>query len=119
MPSECSGRTEATGSISRLSGLFGETFRLIEAEQTLTVVEGILGSYPNTFIDVTEVQLAEFVEQLSVMKSESDYQRLLDRFAIRRTDPRFWPFSDWMQNYYRQSQPLRAGLLDYNRLENR
>jgi hypothetical protein len=102
-----------------VSGLFGESKRLIDDEQTLTVVEGVVGAYPNVFIDVAEPQLPELVRQLSSMSGDADYQRLLDRYGVRRTDPDFWQFSDWLQRYYQQRQPIVSGLLDYNRLENR
>lgn len=104
---------------SNVSSLFGESYRLIDEEQTLTVVEGVVGAYPNTFISVAETLLPEFVDQVAAMNGEEDYQRLLDSYGIRRTNPDFWQFSDWLQGYYQQRQPIMSGLLDYNRLENR
>lgn len=104
---------------SNVSGLFAETYRLIDEEQTLTVVEGVVGAHPNVFISVAEPLLAAFVEQLASINSEADYRRLLDRYGVRRTDPDFWLFSDWLQDYYQRHQPIVSGLLDYNRLENR
>jgi tetratricopeptide (TPR) repeat protein len=38
---------------------------------------------------------------------------------VRRTSPDFWTFSDELQKAYLESQPLEAGVLDYNRFENR
>nr|WP_235868846.1 fatty acid cis/trans isomerase [Vibrio superstes] len=43
----------------------------------------------------------------------------MDRFAIRRTDIRFWPFSDKIHAWYEQDQPIEYGLLDYNRFQNK
>ncbi len=104
---------------SNVSGLFGESYRLIDEEQTLTVIEGVVGAHPNVFITVAEPLLAEFVDQFATMQGETDYQRLLDSYGVRRTDPHFWQFSDWLQRHYQQRQPIASGLLDYNRLENR
>ena len=56
------------------------------------------------------------VEQL---KSEADYVALASRFAIRRTDDRFWSHSDALHAAYRRSSSVEAGLFDYNRYENR
>jgi hypothetical protein len=104
---------------SNVSHLFGEAQRFIPEEQTLSVVEGVVGSYPNTFYDLQEKELADFVQAVTNLKSNSDYQRLLDRYGVRRTDKRFWPFSDAIHAEYIHNSPVEAGLLDFNRLENR
>ncbi|MEH6651387.1 MAG: fatty acid cis/trans isomerase [Motiliproteus sp.] len=104
---------------SNVSSLFAESYRLIDEEQTLTVVEGVVGAHPNVLISVAETLLPEFIDQFAAMDGEEDYQRLLDNYAVRRTDPDFWQFSDWLQGYYQQREPIVSGLLDYNRLENR
>ena len=51
--------------------------------------------------------------------SESDYQALLARYGIRRTDARFWAHSDALHLAYRRWDAREAGLFDYNRFENR
>lgn len=102
-----------------LSSLFGEAFRTVEAEQALTLVEGVLGAYPNTLLDVSEQQLPQLVERLLVLDGDADFRRLLDRYGVRRTSEDFWRFSDGLQQAYLESEPITAGLLDYNRLENR
>ena len=104
---------------SNVSSLFEEKKRFIREEQSLTVIEGILGDYPNSFYDVEQQQLASFVDQFAAMKKPKDYSQLLDQYGVRRSSDYFWSYSDWLQNYYRQKEPIAAGLLDYNRLENR
>ena len=47
------------------------------------------------------------------------FSQLLDQFAIRRTNKRFWSFSDQFHQSYRNMSPVTYGLLDFNRLENR
>ena len=86
---------------------------------TLMVARGVLGSYPGAFMKVDENQLDDFVGELSAMRSEDDYSRLMDRYGIRRTSAEFWPHSDQVQRDYRNSNQYLTGLLDYNRLENR
>lgn len=104
---------------SNVSSAFREASRLIPQEQTLTVVEGVIGTYPNSFIDISAEQLPDFVDALQAMKEEADYQQLLTDYGVRRTHPKFWDYSDWLTDYYYKSKPIEAGLLDYNRLENR
>ncbi|MGD8176002.1 fatty acid cis/trans isomerase [Marinimicrobium sp. ARAG 43.8] len=104
---------------SNLSSLFDEEDRRRPDEDTLTIARGVVGSYPNSFLMVDEAQVPEFVRSLQSMKSESDYQALKDRFGIRRSDPNFWQISDDIHALYRTRDGHDAGLLDYNRLENR
>ena len=104
---------------SNVSHLFGEQYRLIPEEQTLSVVEGIVGVYPNVFFDLYELDLENFVEMIEGLRSENDYQKLLTRYGVRRTNSNFWAFSDTIHDIYRQQYPVDAGFLDYNRIENR
>ncbi|HRD92942.1 MAG TPA: fatty acid cis/trans isomerase, partial [Accumulibacter sp.] len=53
------------------------------------------------------------------LSSEADYRALADRFVVRRSDPAFWQASDELQDAHLKLAPVSAGLLDYNRLENR
>jgi hypothetical protein len=50
---------------------------------------------------------------------EADYAALLDNYGIRRTNRNFWAHSDKFQRGVREQDALAAGILDYNRLENR
>lgn len=102
-----------------ITSLFSESENRIPAEDSLTVAYGVVGDYPNTFLTVSENELPSLVEQLSAVSKDEDYRALLDRFAVRRTDKRFWAFSDAIHQQYHRQQPLDAGWLDYNRFENR
>jgi hypothetical protein len=63
--------------------------------------------------------LKDFVSAVEGLSSEEDYQALLSRFGVRRSDPDFWKHSDYLRTAYQNASPIEAGLLDYNRLENR
>ncbi len=104
---------------SNVSHLFGEESRMIPEEQTLSVVEGVIGTYPNAFYDLKEEQLEAFVVALASLDSESDYKQLLSQYGVRRTDKKFWAFSDSVHDIFLNASPIEAGLLDYNRIENR
>ncbi len=88
-------------------------------EDTVTVVKGFLGAYPNAFylVDVAELDL--FIESIRNLKSESDYSSFMQKFGIRRMDPRFWEHSDHIHEANARSSQLNPGLFDYNRYENR
>ena len=102
-----------------VNSLFSEADNRNPAEDTMTLVYGLLGSYPNAFWRVKEADLAKLVAQAQQISSEQDYARLLDNFGIRRSNPNFWAFSDKLNQQFRQNHPVDSGWLDYNRLENR
>ncbi|WP_439509940.1 fatty acid cis/trans isomerase [Marinimicrobium koreense] len=104
---------------SNLSSLFMEQERRLPQEDTLSVAAGIIGSYPNSFMMMDERDIPAFVNQVRAMSEERDYRKLKDRYGVRRSDPNFWEISDDIHALYRERAGVRAGLLDYNRLENR
>lgn len=104
---------------SNISSLLLEDINLLPEEDYLTLVPGIVGSYPSVLFRVNEFRLPQFIKAMTEIESEEDYARLLDQFAIRRTDKNFWHHSDELHYWFEKNQPLQSGLLDYNRLENR
>ncbi len=99
--------------------LLTEMNELAPDENALTVVSGLIGAYPNALFRLEQKQLPEFVAAAAKLDGNDDYEHLVERFAVRRTDPNFWKFSDQLQaEEMRHGLPDR-GLLDYNRLENR
>ncbi|MCV6039487.1 fatty acid cis/trans isomerase, partial [Escherichia coli] len=64
------------------------------ANDDMTIVRGVVGSYPAAFFSINEKQVKDFVDQFSAIQNESDYVKLLDNFAIRRSSEKFWSFSD-------------------------
>ncbi len=104
---------------TNISSLFDEESNRDPANDDLTLVRGVIGSYPSAYLSLKEAQIPQLVEMLKNVQTEQDYVKLLDTFAIRRSSDKFWPFSDRVHNWYKQSQPIEFGLLDYNRFENR
>lgn len=104
---------------TNISSLFDEESNRDPENDDLTLVRGVIGSYPAAYLSLKESEIQTLVDGLKNMRSEEDYVKLLDRFAIRRSSSRFWPFSDRVHRWYQQNQPIEFGLLDYNRFENR
>jgi len=104
---------------SNLTGLLYEEDNRLPEEDYLTLVPGIIGAYPSAFYRMSEFRTSEFVKAVATMKNEDDYEEVADRFAVRRTSDNFWQNSDDTAQWYLQHDPLNAGILDYNRLENR
>ena len=74
---------------------------------------------PNDRQCKTTADLPTFVAALRKLGSETDSRAFAKRWSVRRTDPNFWSFSDSLHERFAREQPLDAGVLDYNRLENR
>ena len=88
-------------------------------EDTLSVLPGFIGSYPNAFFEVDLVDVGTLVSAIETLRSGADYSVLLDTWGIRRTDPEFWKRSDDFQLAYQQRYRIDGGILDFSRLENR
>ncbi|MCP8900760.1 fatty acid cis/trans isomerase [Gilvimarinus xylanilyticus] len=119
MPDEGVFSLMRTSAHSNVASLFSEQDRRRPQEDQLVVTAGIVPAYPNTFWRVDKGQLPQFIAQVQKLETEADYRRLKESFGIGRNHPQFWEISDQIHRDFAQQQPASAGLLDYNRLENR
>jgi len=104
---------------ANMTAVFGESKNRLPAEDTLSIIPGFIGAYPNTFYVVDERDIVDFVDAISTLKVESDYSALMDSYGVRRTNPDFWLHSDRVHASFRDASPVRFGMFDYNRLDNR
>ncbi len=104
---------------TNISSMFDEASRRLVAEDSLTLANGVVGAYPNIFLEVDEREIPELVERIGAVRTEADYSRLLDRFGMRRTEADFWRLSDTILSDYEKAEPLTAGILDLSRYDNR
>ncbi|MDH5570998.1 MAG: fatty acid cis/trans isomerase, partial [Gammaproteobacteria bacterium] len=89
------------------------------ANDSLTVLKGIEGAYPNFFFTVDINEIEYFADEYLKISDRVDYEKFVARFGVRRTNPEFWQVSDEFQNYYARKEPLASGILDLNRYNNR
>jgi hypothetical protein len=102
-----------------MTSIFAEQKNREPDKDVLSVIPGLVGAYPNAFYEVEEYALSAFVDSIANLQTEADYAAMLDSYGIRRTHPDFWQYSDKFQQAVQHQDPLTAGVLDYNRLENR
>ncbi|HHH45115.1 MAG TPA: isomerase [Gammaproteobacteria bacterium] len=86
---------------------------------TMTVVRGLQGAYPNFFFDIELAQVEDFAERYANIETRKDYERFVGLFGVRRTRYDFWDTADWLQDHYAAQQPVDSGLFDLNRYRNR
>ncbi|MBW2693967.1 MAG: fatty acid cis/trans isomerase [Deltaproteobacteria bacterium] len=103
---------------TNVAAMFEEDKRLIPEQDTLTIVRGYLGSYPNLLFDVDVDQIDSFTQTLTSVENAADFEKLVDRWGIRRTSPRFWSTVDWIHQDARQRTPTEVGLFDFGRYKN-
>jgi hypothetical protein len=103
---------------TNVAAMFGEDSRLVPTEDTLTLVAGYGGSYPNFAFDVPVAQIGEFTGSLEAVETPVDFTALVDRWGVRRSSARFWQTFDWFNEDLRRRDPVEAGILDLNRYEN-
>ena len=84
-------------------------------KDTLDIIEGSVGSYPNVFFDVKEEELPDFFEMIKNFEDRPEYWAKAKHYAVSRSDENFWDYFDWFQKRFEQEQPLQAGLYDLNR----
>jgi hypothetical protein len=98
-----------------ISWIMAESLRMAPQEDTLTLVEGYLGSYPNMIFDVKSENLASFVAEIKKIKSEKDYENLVSHFGVRRTNPEFWRHYDILTKHQKDTMGVEFGYLDLTR----
>jgi len=104
---------------SNVAFLLGEAYRYQPGLDTLTLYPGVLSSYPNFMFDIPTGQVAQFVEAMQAARDDHErFERIVERWGIRRSHPRFWEYFHDLSRYIEQTDPLEAGVLDMNRYQN-
>lgn len=103
---------------SNVAFMTGESLRYQPGLDTLTIYPGVLSSYPNFMFNLKAGEVGDFVGALERVKSAADFEKVADRWGIRRSHPQFWFYFHDLDAYLRETEPVEAGVLDMNRYEN-
>ena len=98
-----------------VSWMFDELGRLAPQEDSLTVISGVPGAYPNMFFEVPEAEIDVFSRTVARISSVADYERLVDRFGVRRSNQKFWTVYDAINSAHLANDSVRSGTLDLTR----
>jgi hypothetical protein len=103
---------------SNVAFMLGEAYRYQPGLDTVTVYPGVLSSYPNFMFNIPAEQVPEFVSALENAKDANRFEKIVDRWGIRRSHPLFWQYFHDLSQYIRETTPVEEGVLDMNRYEN-
>lgn len=103
--------------LSNNSFMFGEERRRIRDDDTITIVKGYIGDYPNAFCRIKFDQIEDAAQKYGELRDKIDYYYFGMDHAVRRTSPDFWEEAD---RHYRRclaDRPVEGGQFDLNRFE--
>lgn len=103
---------------SNVAFLLGEHLRYQPALDSLTVYPGVLSSYPNFIFSLGADEVPAFVGALERARDAGTFEKVVERWGIRRTHPEFWRHFHDLSAYIRETEPIEAGVLDMNRYQN-
>lgn len=104
---------------SSVAFITGDNRRLDKGKDTVDVVKGFLGSYPNIYFDVPFRQAPRFFRLLvDAHTQKKGFLKFFDAFGVKRADPRLWQMSDFFYERFIRDFPLEAGAFDLNRYLN-
>jgi hypothetical protein len=103
---------------SNVAFMLGEASRYQPGLDTLTVYPGVLSSYPNFMFNIPAEQVPAFVAAMENARDAQHFEKIVDRWGIRRSHPQFWEYFHDLSTYIRETTPVEEGVLDMNRYEN-
>ena len=103
---------------SNVAFLLGEAYRYQPGLDTLTLYPGVLSSYPNFMFNIPAQEVPEFVAEMERAKDANRFEKIVDRWGVRRSHPLFWQYFHDLSQYLHEVAPVEEGVLDMNRYEN-
>jgi len=103
---------------SNVAFLLGEAYRYQPGLDTVTIYPGVLSSYPNFIFNIPAQEVPEFVAAMENARDAKRFEKIVDRWGVRRSHPLFWQYFHDASQYIRETTPVEEGVLDMNRYEN-
>ena len=98
-----------------------ESIRLAPNEDTLTIQNGVMGSFPNFILHVRADEVDEFVADTLALKNKSvddaAFKRWIDHYGVSRQRADFWSHFDKVQLWFDEELSSRGGILDLSKYE--
>ena len=104
--------------LANVAFMVAEESRRLPKEDTLTIVPGFIGSYPNFFFNVGREELDDFYHSIKNARTKVEKEAFYSKFGIRLTNREIWPYADWFNMQYKIYRGLEAGIFDMSRYNN-
>lgn len=95
--------------------LFSEDETFAHEKDQADFIKGFVGSYPNSFIDISVEELPDFFDLIANFDGSEEDIALLREYVVNRADDDFWEEYDWFQQRFKKNQPVQSGIFDLNR----
>jgi hypothetical protein len=92
-----------------------EDLRLDPEKDTVDILPGLFGSYPNYFFVVDEGEIDRFFTILYEYNGTDRDICRLETYGVNRAEPRFWEVYDDFQEAFSRQHKERQGIIDLNR----
>jgi hypothetical protein len=74
--------------------------------------DGLVGTRPEMFLDLTLASAREAAAAVQTLQSPEDWTRFRDRYGIAQNSAKVWELNAWFEGQSRQLDPLEAGAFD-------
>lgn len=103
---------------SNVAYMAAESLRYQPDKDTLTIYPGVLTSYPNFAFNIPATEVTEFSVAMQAVNRREDFDKIVQRWGVRRTHPDFWQLFHDYSAYIREHEAVEAAILDMNRYQN-
>ncbi len=86
-------------------------------EDTLAISRVYKGSYFNRFFRVKESELKNFIDDVSIIDTKPEFNKLIKKYGVDRMDPNFWSYYDHLNRDVFANRPIEAGYFDLSRYD--
>lgn len=90
----------------------GEGWARDPERDNLSVYEGLVGTRPEMFLDLTLEQAREAAHAAQALRGPGDWHKFRDRFGIARNSARVWELNSWFEARMRTEDRLEHGAFD-------
>jgi len=79
---------------------------------TMSIYHGLVGDFPNNFIEIDLSQTNDFVREFAAIRNEEDWKQWKYRYAVLRNQEKVWPMLDFFNAWNFANRKADAGYFD-------
>jgi hypothetical protein len=63
---------------------------------------------------ISNSKLVLIILSFATIRNYDDYEKFVNQYGVRRTNPEFWELVDWFLEEQARNKPILSGLFDLN-----